>query len=274
MARAQIINPANILNRQQVLNEDWIFKDLLQQIPTKEAAIQFCAQRSLLSNTSQCQPCNRARSLCREPKIDGVIWRCPRCQSRKSIRAESFFDNSKLSLQQILLFAYGWSRDWMLKDCNLESGGMGPKTQTDWGNFLRDICQDDIRRNGSRVGGFHYDANGVLVQEVVEIDETLVASAKYHRGRQIDQRWVFGGIERGSRACFLVEVPDRTAATLEPLIEEYILPGTRIISDGWASYTNIDQIAHGIYTHDVIIHEHHYVDPQNPDIHTNNVENN
>jgi len=45
--------------------------------------------------------------------------------------------------------------------------------------------------------------------------------------------WVFGGIEKDSGKCFLIEVPDRYAATLQPFIEQYILPGSHIVSDGW-----------------------------------------
>jgi len=77
----------------------------------------------------------------------------------------------------------------------------------------------------------------------------------------------------GSGKCFLVEVPDRSARTLQDKITEFILPGTHIISDGWAAYAQIPNIRHGIYTHEVIIHQQHFVDPWNEDIHTENIEN-
>ena len=82
--------------------------------------------------------------------------------------------------------------------------------------------------------------------------------------------WVFGGIERGSNRCFLVEVEQRDANTLLPLIEEWILPGTKIMSDGWHVYNNIDQ--GGIYTHDVVIHQDNFVDPLDRSIHSQNIE--
>ena len=50
---------------------------------------------------------------------------------------------------------------------------------------------------------------------------------------------VFGGVERGSGRCFLVPVEKRDAATLLPLIHEYIAPGTTIYSDKWAAYNKI-----------------------------------
>ena len=36
---------------------------------------------------------------------------------------------------------------------------------------------------------------------------------KDNRGRKVDGVWVFGGIERDSRRCFLVTVEDRSAET-------------------------------------------------------------
>jgi transposase-like protein len=50
---------------------------------------------------------------------------------------------------------------------------------------------------------------------------------------------VFGGVERDSGRCFLVPVDRRDAATLLPLIYEYIAPGTTIYSDKWAAYNKI-----------------------------------
>jgi len=68
-------------------------------------------------------------------------------------------------------------------------------------------------------------------------------------------------------------VPDRSARTLQDKITEFILPGTHIVSDGWAAYANIGNIRHGIYTHEVIIHQQNFVDSNDPEIHTQNIEN-
>jgi len=84
---------------------------------------------------------------------------------------------------------------------------------------------------------------------------------------------VFGGVERGTGKCFLVEVGDRTAATLSTKIREHILPGTHIISDSWAAYAQIDQTANGIFTHEVVVHQNYFLDPNDADVHTQNVEN-
>ena len=93
------------------------------------------------------------------------------------------------------------------------------------------------------------------------------------RGHWHEGHWVFGGTKRTSRRCFMIEVQDRRAQTLEPLIQRHILPGSHIISDGWASYANISNIAHGIYMHSVVNHSLNFVDPQDANIHTQNIEN-
>lgn len=70
-----------------------------------------------------------------------------------------------------------------------------------------------------------------------------------------------------------VDVADRSALTLEPLILEHILPGTHIMSDGWAAYRNLSEIGNGIYQLSVVVHEHNFVNPDYPDTHTQNIEN-
>ena len=65
----------------------------------------------------------------------------------------------------------------------------------------------------------------------VEVDEALFTKRKNNQGRQLMEQWVFGGLCRETRACFMVAVEDRTATTLLEVIREKIAPGSNIISD-------------------------------------------
>jgi len=81
---------------------------------------------------------------------------------------------------------------------------------------------------------------------------------------------------RKSGKCFLVEVPDRREQTLLQLSETHytiILPGSHIVSDGWRSYANISRIHNGIYEHSVGVHQHSFVNPDDGEVHTQNIEN-
>ncbi|GFR59291.1 hypothetical protein ElyMa_000051700 [Elysia marginata] len=123
------------------------------------------------------------------------------------------------------------------------------------------------------VDGYRWRCNAHnFTMSVVEIDKSLFFRRKYERGNIRPAHWVFGANKRDSGNCFMVEVPNRNRATLEPIIRQFILPGTHIISDGWAAYANTPNIGGGIYTHEVIIHEDHFVDPDDDSAHTQNIE--
>ena len=70
---------------------------------------------------------------------------------------------------------------------------------------------------------------------------------------------MFGGTERITGECFLVEVEHRDAATLLPLIQQYIRPGSVVFSDEWAAYRRITQTT-GM-KHQTVNHSIHFVDP-------------
>ena len=58
--------------------------------------------------------------------------------------------------------------------------------------------------------------------------------------------------------CFLVEVDHRDAATLLPLIQHHIRPGSIIYSDEWKAYSRITATT-GM-SHESVNHSLHFVD--------------
>ena len=78
---------------------------------------------------------------------------------------------------------------------------------------------------------------------------------------------------RESGLCRVQVVPDRMGVTIQPIIQQWLLPGTHIMSDGWPAYHNLDQFNDGVYLHDVVIHEQNFVDPLHPEIRTQNEDN-
>ncbi|KAK7477868.1 hypothetical protein BaRGS_00030864, partial [Batillaria attramentaria] len=146
---------------------------------------------------------------------DGKRWRCPgRCNVTKTIRDGSWFEKSKISLPNNILLFYCWHMDLPQVQVSRELE-VSTRTVVDWMNFIREVCEEDLRLHPQ-------------------------------------------------------QVPDRTRATLEPIVLQYVLLGSHIISDGWRAYGNLAQVGGGIYLHDVIVHDQHFVDPN---IHTNNIEN-
>uniref|UniRef100_A0A1X7TU20 ISXO2-like transposase domain-containing protein n=1 Tax=Amphimedon queenslandica TaxID=400682 RepID=A0A1X7TU20_AMPQE len=60
----------------------------------------------------------------------------------------------------------------------------------------------------------------------------------------------------------MVTVQDRSAATLIPLIKKYILPGTKVISDCWKSYSTLQQEG---YIHGTVNHSIEFVNSETGD---------
>ena len=107
----------------------------------------------------------------------------------------------------------------------------------------------------------------------VEVDETLIFKRKNHMGRllssEVSQVWAFGGICRETGEVFVIEVPNRTAATLLEYLTMHVKTGTRIISDCWSAYNELSRYG---FLHGRVNHSLNFVDPADQTIHTQTVE--
>ena len=70
----------------------------------------------------------------------------------------------------------------------------------------------------------------------------------------------------GAKTCFYISTHSQNTV-------RYILPSYHIMSDSWASYANTANIQNGIYMHSVVIHDQHFLDPNDPEVHAQTVEN-
>jgi len=265
-----IVDPGDIMAVQVIRNETWCMRTICEAVHDSTSAMSWLAKRRLLKNQMECTTCNVSCSLqVYNQGVDGKRWACPDCGFRKSIRIGSFFTRSHLPLHQIILLMYCFALDYPQNLTQHETGIQHASTIMDWFSFCRkEICVH-MGNNADEIGGM--DVMGEPI--IVEIDESKYFHRKYHRGQWREGHWVFGGVERSSGKCFLVEVGDRTAATLEAVIRKKILPGSHIMSDGWAAYRNLEQLANGIYMHSVVVHERNFVNPLDPNIHTQTIEN-
>ncbi|CAF3307908.1 unnamed protein product, partial [Rotaria sp. Silwood2] len=128
---------------------------------------------------------------------------------------------------------YYWAREMdCLDDLSHELNILSKTILIDWKNFCRDISAIHFVNNPQKVGGksaIIFIRKYILVTpgpgHIVEIDDSAFGKRKYNRGRLVKTQWVFGGIDIITKQCFLVEVEKRDAATLLPIIQNYILPG-------------------------------------------------
>ena len=90
-----------------------------------------------------------------------------------------------------------------------------------------------INENKLKIGG---------IDHIVQLDESCIGRRKYNVGQLRQQKWVFGGVDTTTQQFFMVVVPNRTVATLGPLIEEYVIQGTEIHTDCWSAYLSFLEV--------------------------------
>ena len=237
------------------------FIQLSQLVNDKAASVQFLQQRGILHNPRNCLNCARPMTLNLRNK-GGDRWRCSvrGCRRDIGLRKDTWQEYSNLPYRTVVLFIYSWSREMTsMNYCERELDMSNPTT-VDWKNFLREVCAAELLANPVVIGG---------PGTVVEVDESLFSRRKHHQGRVLPQQWVFGGICRQTRDCFMFMVPDRSGLTLLPIIRQSITPGTTIMSDMWGAYVGIQAMGFG---HLQVNHTYNFVDPQTG-AHTQNIEN-
>ena len=78
---------------------------------------------------------------------------------------------------------------------------------------------------------------------------------------------MFGGVDTVTKRAFVQIVPNRTRATLLPIIQNRIVAGSTIWSDTWAPYFTLNQ--HG-YQHAMVNHSEQFVADNG--VHTQEIE--
>lgn len=185
-----ITDHANILPLDEVFGEleNITHRQLVEQM--HDNPLEWFAKYGLISNRVRCPECQTFCHLMNSnERGDGKIWRCEEGHYKQSIRKDSFFEGSHLTLVQLIDFIYFWSKRMFLKDIKEEVDISSWTTAVDWANFIRDVCGLWCFDQQEQIGG---------IGQVVEIDESKWMHRKYHRGEWHEGIWVFGGVERGT----------------------------------------------------------------------------
>ena len=127
--------------------------------------------------------------LFRHRCIDPIEWRCRACNTRKSIRENSFFAKSHLSLDKLLTLLYWWTTDARQSIVRNELQ-IGRECLVDWYQYIREICFTWVDDHSEQIGG--YDPV-TMAPKFVEVDESCFMRKKYNRGNDREHHWVFGG---------------------------------------------------------------------------------
>jgi len=196
----------------------------------EHSCIHWLIERGIFDLSRQFGNCGDTMRL----DVREQLFRCTKrvCKSKVGIRKCTFFEGCRIPFSKVMLLAYLWlcGADWTT---TFNMTGHSEHTVTAFFRHFRQLIMSTLDDDDCVIGG-----PGVGV----EIDETKLGKRKYHRGHRVEGVWVLVGVERTpQRRVFLFQVPDRSEATLLPIIAAHVLPGSIILTDRWRGYMNVQE---------------------------------
>lgn len=233
-------------------------QDFYSLFATDDLLIEFLVSNEIIKPVKWCNLCKKNMHIA----VHRYSYRCKtkNCRKEVSILLGTFFETSKIGVKKVLEICLLVLNKVPTEGiCSLT--GHSSRTVVYWSHHLRMMLADMVDVTDVVVGG-----PGV----VVEIDESKLGKRKYNRGHRVEGAWVIGGIERTTEAkVFLVEVQDRTSATIKSILERHVHPGSIVHTDCWSAYTT--PCSELDLQHKTVNHSEHYVDPITG-VHTNKIE--
>ena len=134
--------------RENKSNSKWTY-DLLKEemLCNKDRLIGWLMDEKLIAKSRKCGHCNEMMKLViANDRSDGFKWECRRQINRKrhrveiSIRKDSWFEKSNLTLEEIVKLTYWWCRGVSQEDIRHEVN-VSEHTAVDWDSFCRETCE-------------------------------------------------------------------------------------------------------------------------------------
>ena len=113
--------------------------------------------------------------------------------------------------------------------------GVSQKTLIRMLQSLRNKCKSEVENlRDTLLFGGNVDCRNI------EIDESCFGKKRKNgRGKLHKKQWVFGIVERKSNKVLLQCVPNRTKATLLPIISKHVAKSAVIHHDDWPAYRKL-----------------------------------
>lgn len=238
--------------------------DAVQYFKDEDNAIRYLAQKRWPNGVVKCPTCGSDKVSYLEKQ---KRWQCSKRHPKRqfSIKVGTIMEDSPIGLDKWLPVL------WLIANCRNGVSSweihrdLGVTQKTAWFMLhrVRLAMQDDL--TGGMLGG------------EVEIDETFIGGkarnmhkakkkAMERTGKRAEGKIVvMGMVERKGNVRATI-IPDRSKATMQPIVRGNVAPGSQVFTDEWAGCWRMDEE----YVHNIINHLESYVEGN---VHTNTLEN-
>ncbi|XP_050517889.1 uncharacterized protein LOC126892403 [Diabrotica virgifera virgifera] len=235
----------------------------------KEDVLDFFYKHGVMKPTTTCKQCGNILKANAEGKFrcNKLVPRTNKkpksCRFFLSQRKGTILERCKLPVEKLfvlvsILLQLRPPRFEFVK-CELE---ISSRSMVMWFSFCREVFQDFVISNSVKLGG---------PDSFVEIHGAKLGKIKFNGDVDsgANKQW-FGGYDRNSNNCFLVQVESKDADSLLRIIKDWVLPGTSISSHYWEAYKCLD---HEGFRQETMDHSKHFVDPDpDADMYTHNLD--
>ena len=244
--------------------------NVMERFPTEEACITYL-ETMRWGDRPVCPHCGSEHVARKKVGDKTERWNCHDkfCKSTFTVKSGTLFNGTQIELKKWFLAVSlvmnakkGISSHQLGRDLNVP--------QPTALNMQRKI-RHAMKRKASRR----------LLHGIIEADETFVGGKPRRRkdkdgnvpppskrGRGTKKTKVLGAVQRGGEVIARV-VTDLSSSTIGKFITSCVQGGSTLVTDEYKGYTPIKKIM----KHEIINHQkRQYVDPDNPDIHTNTIE--
>ena len=128
-------------------HKKWCYDDLVGVMVDKEMFINWLMDEGLIAKERLCPICNEWMTLTRcKDRSDLLKWECRKQEKRKrhkaeiSIRKGSWFEKSKMTLEENVKLTYWWGQELHQSQIKHELG-LAESTGIDWDRFCREVCE-------------------------------------------------------------------------------------------------------------------------------------
>lgn len=228
-------------------------QDFNKRFPDEDACLNHL-MRSRYGERLTCFKCQKEATYYR---VTGRrCFECEHCGYQVYPTAGTPFEKTRTSLRDwfYVMFLFCASRNGVAAKEVERQLGVTYKTAWRMCNLIRKYM-------GYVDGDYPVGGHG----KAVEVDETFIGGPD--KQGEDDKAIVFGMIERGGDIVTRT-VLDRSLPTLGGQIEKFVKPGSRIKSDEWPAYRQLNRV-YG-YDHETV--DHSKSEWVNGDTHTNNIE--
>lgn len=239
---------------------------LIAATNTEESSFELAVSLGLINISEKLCICGRAMHIERGKTRHGFNgrWRCSHraCRKSLSIFTGTVFAGNKLGITQVLRILYLHTMEVKTKHIAAEVGVDRHAVYKVISDFMDVVDNAEPNPILDMLGG---------VGHIVEVDETHMCTRRDNRGRilQGERVWIFGAVERATGKLALQITNYRTVPDCSEFITDNIRVGTHIMTDCWRGYNRLEHFG---YTHSRVNHSLHFVDPDNPNIHTQKIE--